>query len=220
MVASLSLMFLWGSCTHEIKCFPPAYLSYVNLIIRPAEEPGRKGGAAPPPFRLVTMPPRQCLLCAGPWPMYGQWKTGEPGPCLSPTRKGEGSVPLLLQQALEIIKYFKISVFHWELDQCERAVFFGCHCFHENTLNCLGKANAFESSQGPPLWVFLGSCLDSAGSMKCTFLVQVTTGHHIADTIAQAQGQSETRFRTRTVLYNNHRVLNCQALCPASFLGT
>lgn len=127
-------LLLWVSCfygapVHEIKCFPPPYLSYVNLIIRPAEGPGRKGGAAPPPFRLVTMPPRQCLLCAGPWPMYGQWKTGEPGPCLSPTGKGEESVPLLLQQALEIIKYFKISVFHWELDQCERAVFFGCHFF-------------------------------------------------------------------------------------------
>lgn len=82
--------------------------------------------------------------------------------------------PCCYNSALEIIKYFKISVFHWELDQCERADFFGCHCFHKNTLNCLGKANAFESSQGPPLRVFLGSCLDSAGSMKCTFLVQVT----------------------------------------------
>lgn len=85
----------------------------------------------------------------------------------------------------------------------------------------MGRAKAFASSQGPPLWVFLGSCLDSAGSVKCTFLVRVTqqaTGLQTLSPKPQVSQKGDSELGPSST--NNHRALSLQVVCPASSLGT
>lgn len=164
------------------------------------------------------MPPRECLLCAWPWTMRRQHKTSQPRLCPSATGKGPRKwLPGCTHSVEEIPKGFKISVFHWELDQQEREVFSGCQCFLKNTLNCPeGRAKTFESSQGLHLRVFLGSCLNSSSSMKCTFSVQAIKQASRLQTLSKASQNLDSEHRQSSL--NKRRVPSFRVVSTASWV--
>ena len=63
-----------------------------------------------------------------------QPKTSQPG-----LEKTQEASPLLIQQCLEMIKYFKISTFHRELEQCEKSSFLWLSIFSYQHIKLLGE---------------------------------------------------------------------------------